>query len=120
MKTKQQLGSETRKQYLTKARRYAARKLREQRNENQFYRHDSFNVAEALRLTEARFVDMGTFGVESITSVNGDETYGLELQYLNSGEMYCLTLCFDETRNCFLIACVGNMIEAAEAEARNR
>jgi hypothetical protein len=48
--------------------------------------HESHTVAKALKLTEARFVDLGTFGVEGMVEP--------PLQFLNSGDTYGLTVLY--------------------------
>ena len=111
MKTVLQSVDETRKQYLSKARRYASRKYRQLREENERYHHASFDVRDALLAAEKRFTDLGTFGVESITEINGHNTNGVELCYLNTGETYDLTICYDWNRQQFILACWGDIVE---------
>lgn len=72
------------------------------------YSHPSHAVAHAMRLAEAEFCDLGTFGVEGTTSDYGQDP--INLQYLNTGDSYELTLCYFNFR--FLIASVGDLIEA--------
>ena len=112
MKTRQQTKLENRRQYLQKARRYAARKFRELRKDNVGSHHASFDVRDALLAAEKRFTDTGTFGVESVTECNGHDTNGVELCYLNTGDTYELTVCYDWNRQQFIIASWGDIVEA--------
>jgi len=114
MKSRQQRTDETRAEYLTALRRYAARKYRQLRAENTDSRHASFLVRDALLVAEKYFVDSGTFGVESVTEVNGEGTNVVELCYLNAGDTYELTVCYDWNRQSFIVASYGDVVEAAE------
>ena len=105
---RQQRTNESREQYLNSARRYAR---------NQFNRlietidyrhcHQSHTVAEALRLTEKRFTDLGTFGVEGSTTQFDQDR--IEIQYLNAGDSYEATICYYKNR--FIVACWGDIAE---------
>lgn len=83
--------------YLEAARKYAAymyRKLRSGEHPTwgeEFCRcHYSHAVAEALRLTEKRFVDLGTSGVEGDCALNGEGHPDIE--FLNAGDIYDATI----------------------------
>jgi len=97
-----QKTTETRSNYLTAARKYAAKKFKELRERSDFkWAHESHAAVAALKITEKRFTDIGTFGVE------GQD--GIDIIYLNSGDSYEVTLYYYKRR--FNVGCVGDVIE---------
>lgn len=84
MKPRQQRNNETRQEYLTAARRYCAAIFRQLEEETGC--HYSHNVADAMRQTEKRFTDLGTFGEGGTCEDNGNGEP--DLQYLNTGDTY--------------------------------
>lgn len=90
---RQQKIGETRREYVRAAARYARRKLDELRGRDDYrYRHDSFAVRDAMLIAEARFVDLGTFGVEHIPQ--GDDRRSPAIDYLNAGDPYAMTVLY--------------------------
>ena len=105
---RQQKTTETRQQYLRAARAYAARQCRQLRETPDFeYCHESHAVARALHLTEKRFTDLGTFGVEGDCAANGEDH--IDIQYLNASDSYELTLIHWKGR--FIVGCWGDIAE---------
>ena len=102
---------ESRLAYLRKASRYARRKFNELRElPEYYYAHESFAVRDALLITEARFVDCGTFGVESILGSSDSDT----IDYLNTGDTYELTVLYYRER--FTVGNWGDIVERGEYE----
>lgn len=88
----QKIG-ESRREYVRAAAKYARRKLKELRDSDDYwYRHDSFAVRDAMLITESRFVDLGTFGVEYIPQ--GTDRRSPAIDYLNAGDAYELTVLY--------------------------
>lgn len=100
MKTIQQQSTETREAYLRKALRYCKKQFAAH-CELDPYCHQSHNVAAAMRDTEERYSDLGTFGVEGSTQP--------DIQYLNSGDSYESTIVFWRGR--FRVCCWGDIAE---------
>ena len=99
VKQREKKTSETNIQYLNAAKKYANRAFWEIRNSDHYiygerynYGHESHAAAAALELTEARFVDLDTFGVEGDSKLNGEGH--ISHLYLNSGDSYEPTLFF--------------------------
>ena len=92
--------------FLKQAQRLARREFNKLVNDPEFeYCHPSHRVAEALRRAEKYLRskgENGTFGVEGFLEYGG-------LQYLNSGDSYCQTLCYRKGR--FILAAVGDIVE---------
>jgi len=104
----QQLG-ESREHYVTKARNWCRRRfqwLRDNDFDNR-YCHESHTVAQAMRETEAIYVDLGTFGVEGDCHLNGEGRF--DHQYLNTGDSYELTIMHYKGR--FLVTSWGDIAE---------
>ena len=74
------------------------------------YSHPSHAVARALEITEERFPDLGTFGVEGDCADNGEGC--VDIQYLNAGDSYDLTVVY--WRDEFLATSWGDCVEAEE------
>jgi len=107
-KMRQQKTNETREQYVTAARKYAKQKFNDLRDRLDYkWAHESHAVLTALRLTEKRFVDLGTFGVEGDCVGNGQKR--IDIQYLNAGDTYETTIIF--YRGQFRVGCVGDILE---------
>ena len=102
----QQKTTETREQYLTKARRYCAERLVHY-NEQEGC-HESHNVARAMEDTEKRYVDLCTFGVEGDCALNGEGC--IDIQYLNTGDTYDTTIVYYRGR--VMVASWGDIVEA--------
>ena len=106
---RQQKTTETREQYLGKARRYCADRL-VHHNELEPHCHHSHNVARAMADTENRYVDLGTFGVEGDCALNGEGC--IDIQYLNTGDAYETTIVYYRGR--LMVASWGDIVEAQE------
>ena len=93
VRERQQKIGEARIDYVRAAAKYARRKLDELRELDEYrYCHDSFAVRDALLIAEARFVDIGTFGVEYIP--RGGNQRSPAIDYLNAGDAYDLTVLY--------------------------
>jgi hypothetical protein len=99
---------ETRQAYLQAARRYARARYHFHRNGEHRYCHRSFAVEAALKDTERRFSDLGTFGVEGDCRENGEGH--ITLQYLNTGDSYAATICYWRGR--FVVTSWGDIVES--------
>ena len=101
-------------QALTRALKVARRKYERLVADDEYGAfHRSHHAAEALERAEEWLEKHGhgfTFGVES-ASVQGKDMY-----YLNSGDTYADTLCWDQEGEEFFIGCWGDWQEAAEQE----
>ena len=106
---RQQKTTETRLQYLTKARRYCADRLAHH-NEMEPYCHESHNVARAMEDTQKRYIDLGTCGVEGDCAMNGEGC--IDIQYLNAGDTYDLTIVYYRGR--FLVTSWGDIVESVQ------
>lgn len=98
----------TRQAYLTKALRYCRKEYNRLREDNQFCHHCSFDATEAMELTEKRFPDLGTFGVEGSCF---KDSYTSGLSYLNSGDTYEVTILFRSDRERFWVGSWGDFVE---------
>jgi len=114
VKQREQKTSETNLQYLHAARKYASRAFWEIRNTDHYvygvmynYGHESHAAAAALELTEARFIDLETFGVDC--ELNGEGH--INILYLNTGDTYDPTVCFYRGR--FIVSSWGDIVERA-------
>jgi|LakMenE01Jun11ns_1017448.scaffolds.fasta_scaffold9756401_2 hypothetical protein len=104
----QQQSTQSRLDYLRKARNYAKRQFDKLIISPEYrYAHPSHAVAHALQLTEARYPDLGTFGVEGTTSDYGQDVF--TIQYLHTGETYDLTICYYKSR--FIVSSWGDIAE---------
>lgn len=93
VRERRQKTGESLRDYVRAACRYARRKLAELRDLDEYrYCHDSFAVRDALLITEARFVDLGTFGVEHIP--RGRNRRSPAIDYLNAGDTYEITVLY--------------------------
>ena len=106
---RQQKTTETREQYLSKARRYCADRL-VHHNEIDPHCHESHNVARAMEDTEKRYVDLGTFGVEGDCALNGEGC--IDIQYLNAGDTYETTIVYYRGR--LMVTSWGDIVETQE------
>jgi len=105
---RQQQAGESDHDYTRAAARYAREQFARLRDTPDYrYCHQSFAVAEALRLTEGRFVDLGTFGEEGDCEGNGEGH--IDIQYLNAGDTYALTVIYYRGR--FRATTLGNILE---------
>ena len=107
MQTIQQQTSDTREQYLKKALRYCRKVYNERRATDRC--HCSHSAAYAMRRTEEKFTDLGTFGVEG-SCFSGSFTAGIS--YLNMGETYEPTICFRSDTERFWVGSWGDFAEA--------
>lgn len=107
---RQQKSTESREEYLRAAARYCRRKLTEE-VENDPHCHISHNVDRAFRLTEERFADLGTLGVEGDCRLNGEGH--IDIQYLNTGDCYDRTIVYYCNR--LRVASVGDILEQVAA-----
>lgn len=99
---------ETRRQYLQKAGRLARRVLAQLLTKDEYrYAHRSFAVRDALLVTEAARPELGTFGVEHIAQ--GHNRRSPEIEYLNAGDTYDLTLMYVNGR--FVVGTWGDIVE---------
>jgi hypothetical protein len=90
---------------LRRACRYASRKYRELRNTEDYrYCHESFAMRDALQLTEVRFPELRTYGVES-----GQLQSGEYFSYLNTGDTYNPTIVHFRGR--FSVCAWGDIVE---------
>lgn len=94
-------------QYLEAARCFAVDSYNSLMRENNHGSHISFEVREALLMTEKQFPELETYGVESISESNG-----FELCYLNTGDTYKPTICFDWSQLRFVVASWGGLAES--------
>ena len=106
--TIQQQTTQSRAAYLQNARRYAKRQFDKLRISAEYrHCHESHAVNQALLLTEQKYVDLGTFGVEGCTTDYGQDAF--TIQYLNSGETYEPTICYYKGR--FVVSSWGDIAE---------
>lgn len=106
--TIQQESTQSRETYLRKARLYAKRQFDKFVGVGEWrYCHESHLVAHVLELTEEKFPDLGTFGVEGTTSDYGQDPF--TIQYLNMGETYEPTICYYKGR--FIVSSWGDIAE---------
>ncbi len=94
---------------LEKARRYARAQFNKLRQSPEYcYAHNSHSAAKALELTEKKFgsTELGTFGIEGFAT-------GIRegISYLNTGDLYDLTIIFKSESNRFAIASIGDILE---------
>ena len=98
----------TRVQYLRRAHRYCASKFAELRRIGIYLTcHESYAIRDVLQLTELRFLDLGTSGVEYIAPGKGKRSP--EITYLNSGDTYAATILYIRGR--FSVGCWGDVVE---------
>lgn len=110
-KTGRMETGETRLEYLRRALRYCRAVYNRLRETPEFrYCHCSHPACQALKETETRFEDLGTFGIEGFI-FDRDNPRGGGLSYLNTGETYELTLCFNSDSARFLISSWGDIAE---------
>lgn len=103
----QQCG-ETRLHYCRKAASYARRILAKLLEQWEYRNcHRSFAIRDALLATEAKFCDLGTFGVEHIERGNNQRSPAI--RYLNTGDSYGLTVMVIRRR--FVVGCWGDVVE---------
>ncbi len=106
--TIQQESTQSRAAYLQNARRYAKRQFDKLRISAEYrYSHPSHAVNRALLLTEQKYTDLGTFGVEGSTTYCGQDPF--TIQYLNMGETYEPTICYYKGR--FIVSSWGDIAE---------
>lgn len=111
--TIQQKPGETREAYLHKARRYCSSKFESLRNDPDYkYSHSSFAVRDAMLCTEAKYCDIGTFGVEY--TARGKNRRSPAIDYLNTGDSYGLTIL--RVNGMFRLGCWGNIVERGNYE----
>lgn len=103
-----QKTGETRKAYLTRARR-ACRVAMAELVSSREYRHChiSFLVRDTLLVIEQWFPELGTFGVEGMPEGNNQRSPAFD--YLNTGDSYELTIMY--VRGRFQIGCWGDIVE---------
>jgi len=98
--SRQQKPGESRESYVKAAARYARSQYNRLCTDPEYiHGHDSHIVARALELTESRFTDLGTFGVEGLG----------HLSYLNAGDTYDLTVV--NWRGRFIATTYGDIVE---------
>ena len=117
VKQREKKTSETHLQYLHAAKKYARRAFLEIRNTDHYiygerynYGHESHAAAAALELTEARFIDLGTFGLEGDCELNGEGH--INILYLNAGDTYESTILFYRGR--FIVSSCDDIVESAK------
>lgn len=99
LQTAKMLNGETRLDYLKRVIRWCRTEYK--RIEPFEYGHVSHIAAKAMKTTEVRYCDMGTFGVEG---------FGKYL-YLNTGEAYEITILFNCDKQTFFIGSWGDIAE---------
>ena len=70
--------------------------------------HSSHYAAKSMELTESRFVDLGTFGVEGWCDSEGKHG----VSYLNTGDTYEITILFSSETERFSIGSWGDIAES--------
>ena len=102
---------EQREHYLRKAANYARRMYRKLR-ETYPYRssHWSFALRDAMLCVEQMYLDLGTFGVETIDK--GHNRRSPAITYLNAGDSYRLTILVINGR--FRVGCPGDIVELGD------
>ncbi len=102
---------ETRLDYLRRALRYCRAEYNRLRVSREYqYSHCSHPARKALENTEKRFSDLGTFGVEGFC-FDPDSVSSGGLSYLNTGDSYEITLCFNSDTRRFLVSSWGDIAE---------
>ncbi len=104
MKKIEMLVGEDRLSYLRKALRYCRKEYNKIRSEETC--HCSHSAVKAMKRTEEKYVDLGTFGTEGFCW-----THTAGFNYLNTGETYCLTICFRSDHERFTIDSYGDFVE---------
>lgn len=113
IKVRQQKAGESDRAYAQAAARYAGRIFRELSESDDYrFSHESFTVRDALLIAEARFCDLGTFGVEHIAQGRGWNSPAID--YLNSGDSYGLTVLY--VRGQFRVGDWGYYVERGQYE----
>lgn len=101
------MTEQQRLQYLKRAMRYCRKQYNQLRAEP-YSPHCSHDAAKAMQATESKFPDLGTFGVEGFCFT---DSFNNGLSYLNTGDMYEITISFRSDTEQFRILCVGDFIE---------
>lgn len=99
---------ETRDAYLQKAIKYLRKHYEVMREAERC--HNSHTADEAMRALEKLYPDMGTFGVEGWCDDNGHDG----VSYLNTGDIYELTIVFYSRSGRFYLKSWGDAHEAWE------
>jgi len=108
--SRQQKPGESRESYVKSAALYARGQFNRLLDSPEYrHSHESHASAKALELTEGRFTDLGTFGVEGDCERNGDDH--IDIQYLNAGDTYDLTVVFYRGR--FRATSWGDCVESS-------
>ena len=108
---RQQKPGEDSRKYLRDAANYARRTFDKLRCDPDYYHaHESFALRDALLVTEARFTDLGTLGVEHIDEGNNDKSPAIA--YLNTGDSYGWTVMVIRGR--FVLGAWGDIVERGD------
>ena len=108
MRTIQQQSTASRAKYLRTAANWARKEYQRLLNHPDYrHCHESFALRDALQNTEAKYTDLGTFGVEYIQK--GSNRLSPAITYLNTGDTYELTILYVNGQ--FRVGCWGNYVE---------
>lgn len=108
MRTIQQQSTLERAKYLRRAANYARKRFRYLLDSPEYrHAHDSHALAQALRDTETKYADLGTFGPEYIPQ--GHNRRSPAITYLNTGDCYEATILVIRGR--FYVGCWGYIVE---------
>jgi hypothetical protein len=100
--------NETRPQYLQRVRRWIKRQYDKRRETERC--HCSHTASAVMMEAQKRFSDLGTFGVEGFCFEPDDMRTG-GLSYLNTGDTYELTICFNSDSRRFFLSSWGDIAE---------
>lgn len=111
MRQRQQLTTESDENYLQRALRWCKGAYRRRVAQDAPYCvHRSHYAASAMRATEQRFPDLGTFGTEGFSFPDDSES----VTYLNTGCSFQPTITFDSDNLQFAVCSVADLQEEYE------
>jgi len=102
---------QTREEYLKRVAKYCRTKYAVMRTTQRY--HCSHTANDVLKLADALFIDLGTFGVEGFSDECGRDG----IQYLNTGDTYELTIAFRSRSERFYLTtleCIASVVERWE------